>query len=41
MTIFSVILQSVLALMFLMAGLGKIAGSKMHVEGFKHWGLPQ
>lgn len=41
MTIFSVILQSLLALMFLMAGLGKISGSKMHVDGFKHWGLPQ
>ncbi|WP_028402246.1 DoxX family protein [Ectobacillus panaciterrae] len=41
MTVFSIILQSLLALMFLMAGLGKIAGSKMHVEGFKHWGLPQ
>ena len=41
MTHFSIVLQSLLALMFLMAGLGKIAGSKMHVEGFKHWKLPQ
>jgi putative oxidoreductase len=41
MTIFSIILQSLLALMFLMAGMGKISGSKMHVEGFKHWGYPQ
>jgi putative oxidoreductase len=41
MTIFSIVLQSLLALMFLMAGLGKISGSKMHVEGFKHWRLPQ
>lgn len=41
MTIFSIILQSLLALMFLMAGLGKISGSKIHVEGFKHWRLPQ
>lgn len=41
MTVFSIILQSLLALMFLMAGVGKITGSKMHVEGFKHWGLPQ
>jgi putative oxidoreductase len=41
MTIFSTILQSLLVLMFLMAGMGKISGSKMHVEGFKHWGYPQ
>ncbi|OCT12165.1 hypothetical protein A8709_30430 [Paenibacillus pectinilyticus] len=41
MTIFSIVLQSLLELMFLMAGLGKISGSKMHVEGFKHWRLPQ
>jgi putative oxidoreductase len=41
MAILSFILQGLLALMFLMAGLGKITGSKMHVEGFKHWGLPQ
>jgi uncharacterized membrane protein YphA (DoxX/SURF4 family) len=41
MTVFSIILQSVLALMFLMAGMGKVSGSKMHVEGFKHWRLPQ
>lgn len=41
MTVFSIVLQSLLVLMFLMAGLGKISGSKMHVEGFKHWRLPQ
>ncbi|MEX1031251.1 MAG: DoxX family protein [Paenibacillaceae bacterium] len=41
MDILSFILQGLLALMFLMAGLGKITGSKMHVEGFKHWRLPQ
>lgn len=41
MSIVSIVLQSLLALAFLMAGLGKISGSKMHVEGFKHWGLPQ
>jgi len=41
MAIVSIILQSLLALMFLMAGFGKVTGSKMHVEGFKHWGLPQ
>jgi len=37
----AIVLQSLLALLFLMAGLGKIAGSKMHVESFKHWGFPQ
>lgn len=41
MTVFSIVLQSLLALMFLVAGMGKISGSKMTVEGFKHWGLPQ
>jgi putative oxidoreductase len=41
MDILAFVLQGVLALAFLMAGLGKITGSKMHVEGFKSWGLPQ
>jgi uncharacterized membrane protein YphA (DoxX/SURF4 family) len=41
MDILSMVLQGLLALMFLMAGLGKITGSKMHVEGFIHWRLPQ
>ena len=41
MEILTYILQGMLALMFFMAGTGKITGSKMHVEGFKHWGLPQ
>lgn len=41
MEILSIILQSLLILAFLMAGFGKITGSKMHVEGFKQWGLPQ
>jgi putative oxidoreductase len=41
MDILSIVLQSLLALAFLMAGIGKVAGSKMHVEGFKHWRLPQ
>jgi putative oxidoreductase len=27
--------------MFLMGGVGKITGSKMHVDGFNHWRLPQ
>jgi uncharacterized membrane protein YphA (DoxX/SURF4 family) len=41
MVVLSIILQSLLALMFLIAGFGKIAGFKMHVENFKHWRLPQ
>jgi putative oxidoreductase len=41
MDIVAFILQGLLALMFLMAAMGKITGSKMHVEGFKQWGLPQ
>ena len=41
MTILAWILQGLLALMFVMAGLGKITGSKMHIEGFKKWGYPQ
>jgi putative oxidoreductase len=39
--IVSIILQILLALMFLMAGIGKFSGSKMHVENFDHWKLPQ
>ena len=41
MTLLAWILQGILALMFLMAGAGKTFGSKMHIEGFKHWQLPQ
>ncbi len=41
MNIFSIVLQSLLALAFLMAGLGKVSGSKMHVENFKKWRMPQ
>jgi putative oxidoreductase len=41
MGILTYILQGILVLMFLMAGIGKVTGSKMHVEGFKHWRLPQ
>lgn len=41
MNILSIVLQSLLVLIFLMAGFGKITGSKMHVEGFQKWGLPQ
>ncbi|OCT14597.1 hypothetical protein A8709_17165 [Paenibacillus pectinilyticus] len=41
MHVVSIILQSLLALAFLMAGIGKITGSKMHVENFKKLRLPQ
>lgn len=41
MDILVYVLQGILTLMFLMAGFGKVTGSKMHVEGFKHWRLPQ
>ncbi|GGH22306.1 hypothetical protein GCM10008013_20680 [Paenibacillus segetis] len=41
MDIVSMVLQAVLGLMFLMAAVGKISGSKMHVENFKKWRLPQ
>lgn len=41
MEIATYLLQGILVLMFLMAGFGKVTGSKMHVEGFKHWRLPQ
>jgi putative oxidoreductase len=41
MEIVTYILQGILALMFLMAGFGKVTGSEMHVEGFKKWGYPQ
>ncbi len=41
MGIVAIILQVFLALMFVLAGAGKVTGSKMHVEGFKQWGLPQ
>lgn len=41
MEILTYILQGILAFMFLMAGVGKVTGSNMHVEGFKHWRLPQ
>lgn len=41
MEILTYVLQGILALMFLMAGFGKVTGSKMHVEAFNNWRLPQ
>ncbi|MFC5528821.1 DoxX family protein [Cohnella yongneupensis] len=41
MEVVVIVLQSLLALMFLMAGMGKLSGSKMHVDNFDRWRLPQ
>ncbi|MEK5253999.1 DoxX family protein [Paenibacillus sp. FSL F4-0125] len=41
MNIVAIVLQSLLVLAFVMAGSGKAAGSKMHVDNFKKWRLPQ
>ncbi|MBD0381970.1 DoxX family protein [Paenibacillus sedimenti] len=41
MQIVSIILQSILALIFLMAASGKLAGSKAQIEAFNHLRLPQ
>lgn len=41
LNIVAIVLEVLLGLMFLMAGIMKIGGAKMHVENFKHWGLPQ
>lgn len=41
MLIISIVLQSLLALVFLMTGFMKISGNKQQVETFKHLNLPQ
>ncbi|GAA3407780.1 DoxX family protein [Paenibacillus hodogayensis] len=41
MTIVSIVLQSLLALLFLAAGGSKLGGAKQQVESFRHLGLPQ
>jgi len=41
MDIVSIIIQALLGLMFVMAGIMKVAGVKMHVDNFAQWGLPQ
>ena len=41
MTILTWGLQGILALLFLMAGVQKAFGSKMHTEAFAKWGYPQ
>ncbi len=41
MEILAYVLQAILILMFALAGIGKVAGSSMHVKNFEHWRLPQ
>ncbi len=41
MEIGTFIIQGILVVMFVMAGMGKVAGSKMQIEGFDHFRLPQ
>ncbi|GKU76486.1 hypothetical protein L3i20_v208830 [Paenibacillus sp. L3-i20] len=41
MNVVSFLLQSILVLIFLLAGNGKVSGYPMHVESFKRWRLPQ
>jgi putative oxidoreductase len=41
MNILAIVLQSLLALAFLMAAMSKILGLKVQVEGFEHYQLPQ
>ncbi|WP_168119504.1 DoxX family protein [Paenibacillus sp. HB172176] len=41
MNVLSIILQSILIAMFLMSGITKVTGQKMHVDNFRKWGYPQ
>jgi uncharacterized membrane protein YphA (DoxX/SURF4 family) len=41
LSVLTIVLQSLLSLVFLMSGLSKIAGAKQQVESFTHLGLPQ
>ncbi|HWI47980.1 MAG TPA: DoxX family protein [Rummeliibacillus sp.] len=41
MEIVAFIIQGILLLVFALAGIGKVAGSEMHVENFEYWRLPQ
>lgn len=40
MEILTYILQGILVIMFLLAGFGKVTGSKAHMEAFQHLRLP-
>jgi len=41
LNIVAIVLEVLLGLMFIMAGVTKIVGQKMHVDNFAKWGLPQ
>jgi putative oxidoreductase len=41
MDILSIVLQSLLILAFFFAAAGKVMGTRMHVDNFNHWRLPQ
>ena len=41
MEILTYVLQAILILLFAFAGIGKVAGTTMHVNNFEHWRLPQ
>ncbi|MGX9134212.1 DoxX family protein [Rummeliibacillus sp. JY-2-4R] len=41
MEILAYVLQAILILLFAFAGIGKVAGTSMHVNNFEHWRLPQ
>jgi len=41
MGIVAFVFQAILILIFAMAGIGKVVGTKMHVESFERWRLPQ
>lgn len=41
MTMVTLVLQVLLIAMFLMAGIGKIVGKKMHKDNFDKWRFPQ
>lgn len=41
MDVVAIIIEVLLGLMFLMAGVMKISGAQMHVDNFRKWGLPQ
>jgi putative oxidoreductase len=41
LSVLSIVLQSLMTLVFLMSGSSKLAGVKQQVESFKHLGFPQ
>jgi len=41
MNVLSAVFQILLIILFLLAGIGKLAGARSQIEAFKHLGLPQ